>query len=159
MEKKNTTTHQTLLWWIALLSKHLSSFSGSPSVLSSAPEADSSLLLMLHNFFFKFSNQLLLAWNFKCMKLIFSIFLSKSTSVTTWIFCKLSGPSMLISWTSLHILRGRWTEGVLGTTHWCSHVAFSTGGGGVAVACLVWGARTKLFPDQMIWESQHFRIK
>lgn len=103
--------------------------------------------------FFKFSNQFLLAWNFMSMKLIFSIFFSKSTSVTTWIFCKLSCHSMLLSWTSLHILRGRWTEDVLETTHGCSHVAFSAGGGGMAVASLVWGARTELFPDQMIWES------
>jgi len=77
MGKKNTTTHQTLLWWIALLSNHLFNFSGSPSVMSSAPEADSSILFMLQIFFFKFSNQFLLAWNFMSTKLIFSIFFSK----------------------------------------------------------------------------------
>ena len=77
MGKKNTTTHQSLLWWIALLSNHLVNFSGSPSVMSSAPEADSSILFMLQIFFFKFSNQFLLAWNFMSMKLIFSIFFSK----------------------------------------------------------------------------------
>lgn len=57
-KKKNTTAHQTLLWWTALLSKHLFNFSGSPSVMSSAPEQTLPSFLCYNSFFQVFKSVL-----------------------------------------------------------------------------------------------------